>query len=29
MRKPCAEKLKAPPLDMFGALLEDSGEREL
>ena len=28
MRKPCAEKLKAPPLDMFGALLEDSGERE-
>lgn len=28
VRKPCANTLKAPPLSMFGALLEDSGERE-
>ncbi|MGI9338461.1 MAG: pyruvate dehydrogenase (acetyl-transferring), homodimeric type [Gammaproteobacteria bacterium] len=28
MRKPCAEQLQAPPLSMFGALLEDSGERQ-
>ena len=27
-RKACGEKLKVPPLSAFGALLEDSGERE-